>query len=198
MLAYYGTTVRSLPRIESQLREQIWTDYVQRMVARKGDATRYPLASTTAQLNWLAQQMRAHNQTIFSLELLQPDWLPASRRYLYHWSVVLVIALLFGLLFGPLFELVTGLHGGLHIGSVAGLHGGLLAGLVGGLIFGLLTGLFVGLAVGSLQPHLFWLGAERRRNILPLLRYFRYDWKCAATCSKRATVICSLTPIYLL
>jgi hypothetical protein len=27
-------------------------------------------------LSWLVRQMRAHNQTIFYLEHLQPDWLP--------------------------------------------------------------------------------------------------------------------------
>src|SRR5207249_3644631 len=107
-----------------QLQEQIWDDYVQHMISRKGDTQRYPLSSTIAWLKWLAQQMREHNQTIFSLEQLEPDWLPQGRSAFYYWSVGLFDGLLFGLFAG----LLAGLGGGLGYGLV----GGLLAGLLGG------------------------------------------------------------------
>src|SRR6266567_2220246 len=107
ILTYHGISVRELSHKEAQLREQIWADYVQRMVSRKGDVKRYPLHVTITWLSWLARQMRQRNQTIFSLEQLQPDWLPKRRRAFYRWSVRLFL----------------------------GLSGGLLGGLLGGLFF---------------------------------------------------------------
>jgi hypothetical protein len=67
ILAYHGISVRELPREEAQLRQQIWMDYVQRMVSRKGDVKLYPLYQTTEWLGWLAQQMRKHNQVVAHL-----------------------------------------------------------------------------------------------------------------------------------
>ena len=121
MLTYQGTSVRELSHKEAQLSEQIWADYVQRMVSRKGDVKRYPLHDTITWLSFLARQMRQRDQTIFYLEQLQPDWLPKRQRAFYRWSV--------GLVFGLVFGLVVGLGGGLIYG--------LLGGLVGGLFFGL-------------------------------------------------------------
>ncbi len=126
ILTYHDTLVRELSQKEAQLREQIWDDYVQRMVVRKGDAERYPLNQTITWLGWMAQQMREHSQTIFYLEQLQPDWLPKGQRAFYWWSIALV-----GGLGGAL---VGGLGGALVGGLLLGLRGGLL----GGLGFGLL------------------------------------------------------------
>ncbi len=100
MLTYHDTTVRALSQQEAQVREQVLTDYIQRMVKRKDDDRRYPLDATQTWLGWLAQEMRQHNQTIFSLESLQPDWLPTRRRNLYRWSIGLSVGLVFGLVFG--------------------------------------------------------------------------------------------------
>jgi len=130
ILTYNGTSVRELSHKEAQLREQIWNDYVQRMVSRKGDAKRYPLQTTITWLSFLAREMRKHDQTILSLEQLQPDWLPKGRRTFYQWSVRLVIGLL----------------GGLSVGLSIGLLFGLLFGHIIGLFFGLLSGLSFGLS----------------------------------------------------
>ncbi len=174
MLTYHGTSVRELSHKEAQLREQIWADYVQRMVSRKGDVKRYPLHVTITWLGWLAQQMRQRNQTIFYLEQLQPDWLPKRQRAFYQWSVGLFLGLFLGL--------SGGLSGGLLVGLLVGLSGGLvfvlagvlrkieptealtwswekarsglLLGLSGGLLFGLLGGLSGGL---TLHPALLAL-----------------------------------------
>lgn len=131
MLTYHGTSVRELSQKEAQLREQIWADYIQKMVERKGDTRRYPLHATTTRLKWLASEMRRRNQTIFFLEQLQPDWLPKRRRIFYHWSSGLLVGLVYGLL------------GGLLVGLLIGLIEGLITGLIVGLIGGLITGLFV-------------------------------------------------------
>jgi DNA polymerase III delta prime subunit len=109
ILTYHGTLVRELSQKEARLREQIWDDYVQRMVKRKGDAERYPVNQTIAWLSWLARQMRAHNQTIFYLEQLQADWLPKRQRTFYRWSILLLMGLVGGLVGGLSFGLVFGL-----------------------------------------------------------------------------------------
>jgi NACHT domain len=146
MLTYHGISVRALSHNEVQLREQIWSDYVQQMVSHKGDSKCYPLEQTRAWLGWLARQMQLQNQTIFSLERLQPNWLPKRRRTIYQWSVRLLVCLLFvlssvlffgllpellsGLLFGPLPELLPELLSGLHVGLLAGLLFEPLSGLL--------------------------------------------------------------------
>ncbi len=118
MLTYYDTSVRGLSQREALLREQIWTDYVQRAVERKGDKGRYPLPVTIGWLGYLAREMRQHNQVIFYLEQLQPGWLPEKQRNRYLYSAWLFLGLLFGL--------------------GVGLVGGPGMGLVGGLVFWLL------------------------------------------------------------
>jgi len=132
ILTYHGTPVRTLSKKEDQLRQQIWVDYVQRMVNRKGAVKRNPLDITSKRLSWLAQQMHTHNQTIFFLEELQPDWLPTKESVFYHRSVRLI----FGLLFGANFALFNGM----------------LYGLNDALIFGLLCGLLFGASPSEIRP----------------------------------------------
>jgi len=160
MLTYHGTSVRALSQREPQLRKQIWTDYVQRMVRGKGDAERYPLPVTTGWLSWLASEMRQHNQTIFSLESLQSDLLPKKQKALYQcciWLTFGLIGWLIGLPFGLLNSLSLGIVVSLafNLGSenkriapveiltLSWKHLGL--GLGGGLAFGLAGGLWSGL-----------------------------------------------------
>lgn len=128
MLTYHGTPVRQLSRKEAKLREQVWEDYVRCMIDRKGNAQRYALEYTLSCLHWLAQQMRAHNQSIFYLEQLQPDWLPVRQSYFYRWTIRLIGGLL-GLLFGTVINLIIG---------------GLFNGLIGGLVWMLLFMWFFG------------------------------------------------------
>ena len=195
MLTYHNIPVQGLSHEEDQLREQVWSDYVQHMVSRKGNLEHYPLGQTYAWLSWLAQEMCLQNITIFSLEQLQSNWLPKGRRTLYQWNGGLFFGLLFGLLYGLIFWLIAGLIFGLIFGLLLGLifgllfgldteikpaealiwswkrlPGGLLGGLPFGLIFGLGSGLLVGLATGlqaALQHYLlrFWLW---RSHLFPL------------------------------
>lgn len=132
---YQGTTVRELPSKQSLLLQEVWSDYITQMVQRKGNKTRYPLEQTRRWLIYLAQQLRAQKQSIFSVEQLQPDWLPKQRRTLYQWCVGLIIGVSAGL--------VSGLGLGLSFRLVFGLVGGLIFGLVT-LVFGLSLGLIFG------------------------------------------------------
>jgi hypothetical protein len=173
MLTYQGISVRELSQKEAQLREQIWADYVQCMVSRKGDIKHYPLPIIITWLRFLARQMRQRNQTIFYLEQLQPDWLSKRQRAFYRCSTWLLVVLAFWLAGGLTSGLVGDLTSGLTVGLFCGLVGGLTSGLefavstkiaptevltwsgqrlllvdvlVSGLVFGLLGGLFGGLA----------------------------------------------------
>src|SRR5260370_13572681 len=130
LLAYHGTSVRELSQKETLLRQEIWDDYVQRMISRKGDTQRYPLSITIVWLKWRAQEMREHNQTIFLLENLQPGWLPKRLRAFYGCSVGLLVGLLYGLPPGLAAGLATGLGFGLYLGLLVGLFAGLPFGLL--------------------------------------------------------------------
>jgi energy-coupling factor transporter ATP-binding protein EcfA2 len=149
-LTYHDTSVRAVSQREPQLRKQIWTDYVQRMVRHKGDIKRYPLSVTTGWLRWLASEMRQRNQAIFSLETFQLDWLPQRQRNQYQWSVGLLSGLFHGLYYGLFIGLGVGLALGLLFGLLGGLNVG-LRGLLIGLGVGLLNGLIIGLGSGMLS-----------------------------------------------
>ena len=141
-LAYQGAGAEELPTAgtrEAQ-QQQIFASYVERMLGQRGISRH---ASGEHMLQWLRRlstQMQRHQQTVFFLEQLQPDWLADRRR-----------RLLFQLVFG----LFLGLGGGLLVGLVSGLVYRLLdgpvIGLVAGLVYGLVAGLLVGLAINQLD-----------------------------------------------
>ncbi len=129
ILTYRGTSVEQLSMQHEQLQQQIWTDYLARMVERKGDARRYPLNRTRAWLGWLAHQMRARNQTVFYLEHVQPDWLADRQRRVYEWLGVRLPAIMIGglvsILIGWLFR-ESEWSSLLQIVILGGMLGGLL------------------------------------------------------------------------
>src|SRR5947209_3165804 len=127
MLTYQGTSVRVLSGKESVLHQQVWTDYIERMVESKGDNQRYSLPQTCTWLGWLAQQMREHNQTVFYLEQLQPSWLSAGQLRAYLWQAVSLPAMVIGVLVSILVELFF--FGGTDLTSL--LQNGVLGGLLG-------------------------------------------------------------------
>jgi hypothetical protein len=98
MLTYHRTSVRLSSRKRAELLQQVWTDYVQRMVERKGDTKRYPLERTRSWLHWLARHMREHNQTVFYLEHVQSDWLPPEQQRAYIWFAIRLPGILIGAL----------------------------------------------------------------------------------------------------
>jgi hypothetical protein len=99
ILTYQGDSVRDLPKKEAALLQQVWDDYVERMVMRKGSSHRHPLSQTRAFLGWLARRMRGHNQPIFYIEHMQPDWLVDKRMlWKYGWLAVHLPYILVGVL----------------------------------------------------------------------------------------------------
>ncbi len=132
MRTYQGTAMHELPTKETVLQQRVWNDYLKRMVERKGNTVCYPLDLTARYLSWLARQMRAHNQTIFYLEHLQPDWLPAGERHRYEHVAVRGLGILVGILVSLFVTALFFTPGSLTHGVWFGLMGGLIGGLISG------------------------------------------------------------------
>jgi len=131
MLTYHGTSVRRMSQRETELQRQVWTDYMQRMAERKGNAGRYPLERTRSWLHWLAQRLQEHNQTVFYLEHLQPDWLPVGQQPAYTWLAIripgILIGVLVSLIITPLFQAYQDPASLLQLGVLGGFVGGLFS-----------------------------------------------------------------------
>ncbi|MGH7957900.1 MAG: NACHT domain-containing protein, partial [Opitutaceae bacterium] len=84
-LAYGGAAIETIAgsgggTVERR-RRHLFDHYVQRMFLRVPNApAAYPEPATRTWLNWLAARMREHSLTLFSLDQLQPGWLPSSRE----------------------------------------------------------------------------------------------------------------------
>jgi hypothetical protein len=141
-LTYAGTSGITLLSLRTPAKQQraIFTAYIERMVTYKGDTARYPLQRTLHWLGWLARQMQDHHQSVFSLEQLQPDWLPKGWQIWYKISVRAVGGLIAGLLLGILFYvLLVELHYSDNA-LEAGIFWGFLPGLIGGFFWGFFPG----------------------------------------------------------
>jgi hypothetical protein len=161
--AYQGTPLDKIAPLGTlpAKQQEVFTTYVQRMLSRRGSNERYTKQQTIHWLSWLARQLVQHRQTEFSLEQIQPDWLPDRRiRWFYSLAVMIAVGLIFGLLFalalGPIFVLRYGLAVGLtrvliYVTAyvpLAGLIYRLDDRLMGGPIIGLI-GLAIKLVAGS-------------------------------------------------
>ena len=134
-------------------RDDLFAAYVARMLPPTEQKS-YTHQQTLHWLSWLASQMQRHNQTVFYLERMQPDWLPHRQRWLVRGG--------FGLVYG----LVYGLGAGLVVGLLLSLGYGPLAGLTYGLSAAILAGLGVGLGVG-------WVGGTA---LIEPVEALRWSW----------------------
>jgi hypothetical protein len=135
--------------------QRIFATYVQRMLERGAEEKRYTKEQTVHWLTYLARQMKRHNQAIFYIEHMQPDWLDNKR--LHQRCLGMATGLLFGLIgaIGPgpagglllrgLFFESSG--GGSSLSLLFGLT--LLFGLVSGSLFGLFNGLLFKVNTGN-------------------------------------------------
>ena len=179
-LAYRGRSVEELQMMGARTarRRHVFDAYVQQMFERRGADQSYSLEQTSCWLTWLAQKMTVHTQTIFLIEGIQPDWLPARWWRRMRMVATLVVGLVGGLVYGLVGGVAYGLVVGLGVGLVYGLRGkldsvepvellrwswreamrGVVLGLAVGLVFGLIglaTGLVSGLVCG-LVGAVFW------------------------------------------
>jgi GTPase SAR1 family protein len=166
--AYQGAQASELPTgaTREELQHTIFATYVEHMLKRRGQSKRWQPEQVIRWLMFLAKQMQEHSQTVFSVENLQPTWLPKEWRILYRWCIGLVLGLVcelvvglpFGLFYGlapePVVEQAANQVFGSPFGSVIRVLAGpnflrLVVWLIAGPGFGLLVGLLIGLAFAT-------------------------------------------------
>ena len=109
-LAYQNAKAEDLPTAETPeaLQGRVFASYVERVLTRRGLSKRFSQKQTLRWLTFLAEEMQQHNQTVFYLEQMQPDWLRGwQRRLLYRPSVVVDVGLIYGLFYGLVAGLTT-------------------------------------------------------------------------------------------
>jgi len=152
-VSYAGQTAAPVPTRGTVVarRDQLFGSYVNQVLRRRAAECGYASAETIHWLSWLASQMAKHGQTVFYLERLQPDWLPATLR----WAVGACNDLVFGFVFGLIFGL------GPFVLSGRGEW------IIPGSVFGLAIGLIMGLL--SLLP-------SRRARVISSVEKVRWSW----------------------
>lgn len=137
VIAYEGVSTLLLP-IDSPLssyRKHVFDAYIRRLFVHRGIPPLYPINRTVAWLSWLATKMSEHQQTIFLIEKLQPDWLKISALIkLYRMHV--------GLCFGLTMSIFLILSAGQILPLTTGRTVGLSEGLLVGLLLSLMEGVF--------------------------------------------------------
>jgi DNA polymerase III delta prime subunit len=96
-LTYQGmpaSAVRAIGSAEER-RRHLFASYVALMLERRVRQGSSTPAQTLRWLAWLARSMRDHDQSVFYLEQLQPDWLPSRRQ---QWLVTTGPAVILGIL----------------------------------------------------------------------------------------------------
>jgi hypothetical protein len=154
-------------------RQHLFDTYIERMFQRRAKDMRYTPKQTRCWLSWLAGQLSLDNQTVFLIENLQPDWLPARAQRLARGFVMLIVSLIFGLLMALVTNPPYILAGGLSLAlsewiislmnpeaerwswrrAAIGFGSGVLGGLVTGLVEGIVAGW------GKEGTWIVWLGA---------------------------------------
>lgn len=162
------------------------------MHLRGGRPASYTHEQTEHWLSWLARSMKRHDQSIFYLEWMQPDWLHSQRQQED-------LKILFGLVIGLVFGLMIGVACGLTLG-LGGLAAGLFVGLMSGLSYVLafrpnirpveklnlkwdLHHVVIGLVIGLVVGLVFWLAGR-----LVIEQGFRpVEWQANALAKGLAT-----------
>jgi hypothetical protein len=143
-LTYMNNPTVTLSSGESKekQRDAIFDTYVDHMLAHRSKPRTATPMQFRQRLMFLAQQIRAHHQTEFYFEQLQPDWL-TNEQIQHRYQLV---RLLGGSLVGALYGLANGLVVGLLFMIITWNFRFLF--MLMGLIFGLLIGAVIGLLFG--------------------------------------------------
>ena len=146
----FGEVVRGDLNTTEARRRHVFDSYIDRMFRRRGESEPpYNREDTVRWLAWLADRMKAHEQSLFYIEALQPRWLEGWKAFaIYRIMAGPLVGLLYGLLFWPF----LGLYIWLTRGPFSGPRPYIYFMLTYGLAFGLLLGLWMGL--------LFWRRAR--------------------------------------
>jgi len=146
-LAYKGKSAIAVraPGSLAQRRAQLFAAYTDAMFERRASVAPHVREQTLRWLAWLAGTMQRLNQSVFHLELMQPDWLPSAKQ---QRIVTRGVARAVGLVAGVVVGLVTGVGAGVAEGLYPGVDELTLTWLPEPALTGLAFGLSVALAAG--------------------------------------------------
>jgi tetratricopeptide (TPR) repeat protein len=157
---YHGKSVEDLLTYPLETRRHhIAETYFQYMFEHRKTSYPYTSEKTKRWLAWLAEQIKLHQLTSFSIERMRPTWLPDGwlrRLYLgLNWGLVL------GLVMGGLIGLIIGLIEGF----ISSWDNAFLTGIVILLIAEFIIGLFIGPLFGVVAlPHVHLDGWLQRHS----------------------------------
>ncbi|MBA2288268.1 MAG: TIR domain-containing protein [Ktedonobacteraceae bacterium] len=158
-LTYQGKTLDDLIAIKSpeNRRQEVFKQYVDSMLTRRGITERYTLEQTKSWLVNLARLMKQRGQMVFYIERMQSKWLPSHQlRWLYRLSNILILTL-FCILLG-------GLVGYIGFGLIGGWIGALISGVTG-----VITGLLLIDAHFSENITWSWIAVRQKIPIMLVL-----------------------------
>lgn len=160
-LTYRGATTEEVPtgKTREEMQRTIFARYVERMLKRRNQSTRWRSDQVICSITFLAKQMQRHDQTVFSVENLQPTWLSLKGRLFYQCCLGLFRGLVVGLGGGVVGGLVAVLARGSIVELVAGLAFGIGVGVVEGVVANLCRRLDTGINPAQTSP-LFWKKAQ--------------------------------------
>lgn len=149
MLNVMVLAYKDLGKNEIELREDLtaqrnhlFTHYVERMFRRRSAKVGFSQEQMYTWLGWVAQQMLKHQQTIFRIEDLQPDWLEKP----VHKNLYRAYSMLIGLITG----LITG---SLVAAAILAVVGPRFEDILSAYIIGTIAGLITGVVI-TLKPRI--------------------------------------------
>lgn len=108
-LAYQEAQVSeiSIEETPEKIRQTLFAKYIEHMLTRRKRLTRWTQEQVMNWLAFLGTQMLRNGQTLFSVEDLQPDWLPEG-EYRYILALNILVSNPLGWIFGLFVALFTG------------------------------------------------------------------------------------------
>ncbi|HXM58186.1 MAG TPA: helix-turn-helix domain-containing protein, partial [Candidatus Dormibacteraeota bacterium] len=177
----YGGEHSATPPLRGPLaecRQRVLSDYVDEMLAspRAVASSQYGREQTVRWLAWLARAMRDHGEGVFSLDWMQPSWLPtgAQRRLVRLAPAFLMV--LVGALAGMADMLAASvllrarsyrldLGAGLHLDLARNVAGAVLVGAAVGVLAGLIAAVFTYERRIAPSNRLSWSWVTFRRHV---------------------------------
>jgi serine/threonine protein kinase/DNA polymerase III delta prime subunit len=142
-------------------RNHLFTHYVERMFRRRSARVEFTQEQMSQWLGWVAHQMQQHQQTIFRIEDLQPNWLEKpSHKNLYR-ALSLLMGLFTGFITGTLVAIAIYFVVGHSIEDTRDSY-------IIGVIAGTITGLFIAFKpqIAPLQKLRWSQETFRRRRLV--------------------------------
>jgi len=166
----------------AERRQRVLTDYVDEMFSRSRPAAtpRYPKEQTVSWLAWLARAMRDHDESVFSLDWMQPSWLPTKAQQRLARLAPAFLMVLVGGLVGMVDMLASSVllrarpyridvGGGIHLDPAHQIGAAVLAGAAAGVLAGLIAAVFTYERRIAPSSRLGWSWTTFRRNLPTVL-----------------------------